>query len=70
MGKYSHNHLLFLHDFDVPFKNNISEWNLRKVKSRKLEKKKNEDLRKYQDLIYRYTGYFLSDALPVVQPEG
>lgn len=70
MEKYSHNHLLFLHDFDVPFKNNISEWDLRKVKSRNLEKKKNRDLRKYQDLIHRYTGYFLAGALPVVQPEG
>ena len=25
MEKYSHNHLLFLHDFSVPFENNISE---------------------------------------------
>ena len=34
MEKYSHNHLLFLHDFDVPFENNISERDFRKVKIR------------------------------------
>lgn len=34
MKKYSHNHLLFLHDFDVPFDNNISERDLRKAKNR------------------------------------
>lgn len=34
MKKYSHNHLLFLHDFDVLFDNNISERDLRKVKNR------------------------------------
>lgn len=34
MEKYSHNHLLFLHDFCVPFENNISERDLRKAKNR------------------------------------
>lgn len=34
MKKYSHNHLLFLHDFEVLFDNNISERDLRKVKNR------------------------------------
>ncbi len=34
MQAYSHNHLLFLHDFDVLFDNNISERDLRKVKNR------------------------------------
>ena len=34
MEKYSHNHLLFLHDFYVPFENNISERDLRKAKNR------------------------------------
>ena len=34
MEKYSHNHLLFLHDFSVPFGNNISERDLRKAKNR------------------------------------
>lgn len=34
LEKYSHNHLLFLHDFSVPFENNISERDLRKAKNR------------------------------------
>ncbi|MGF0034702.1 IS66 family transposase [Bariatricus sp. SGI.154] len=34
MEKYSHNHLLFLHDFAVPFDDNISERDLRKAKNR------------------------------------
>lgn len=34
MRKYSHNHLLFLHDFSIPFDNNISERDLRKAKNR------------------------------------
>lgn len=34
MRKYSHNHLLFLHDFSIPFNNNISERDLRKAKNR------------------------------------
>lgn len=34
LGKYSHNHLLFLHDFSVPFDDNISERDLRKAKNR------------------------------------
>ncbi len=34
MEKYAHNHLLFLHDFEVPFENNISERDLRKAKNR------------------------------------
>lgn len=34
MEKYSANHLLFLHDFDVPFDDNISERDLRKAKNR------------------------------------
>jgi hypothetical protein len=32
--KYSHNHLLFLHNFDVSFDDNISERDLRKAKNR------------------------------------
>lgn len=34
MEKHAHNHLLFLHDFAVPFENNISERDLRKAKNR------------------------------------
>lgn len=34
LEKYSHNHLLFLHDFAVPFDNNMSERDLRKAKNR------------------------------------
>lgn len=34
MVKYCHNHLLFLHDFSVPFDDNISERDLRKAKNR------------------------------------
>ena len=34
LGKHSHNHLLFLHDFTVPFDDNISERDLRKAKNR------------------------------------
>ena len=34
MEKYSHNHLLFLHNFSVPFDDNISERDLRKAKNR------------------------------------
>lgn len=34
MEKYRHNHLLFLHDFAVPFDNNMSERDLRKAKNR------------------------------------
>ena len=34
MEKYSHNHLLFLHNFSVMFDDNISERDLRKVKNR------------------------------------
>lgn len=34
MEKYSHNHLLFLHNLSVPFDDNISERNLRKAKNR------------------------------------
>lgn len=34
MRKYSHNHLLFLHGFDVLFDNNMPERDLRKVKNR------------------------------------
>lgn len=34
LEKYSQNHLLFLHDFTVPFENNISERDLRKAKNR------------------------------------
>lgn len=32
--KYKHNHLLFLHNFEVLFDDNISERDLRKVKNR------------------------------------
>lgn len=34
LEKYMHNHLLFLHDFSVPFDDNMSERDLRKVKNR------------------------------------
>ena len=34
LEKYMHNHLLFLHDFSVPFDDNMSERDLRKVKYR------------------------------------
>lgn len=34
LDKYSHNHLLFLRDFAVPFDDNISERDLRKAKNR------------------------------------
>lgn len=34
MEKYMENHLLFLHDFDVPFDDNMSERDLRKAKNR------------------------------------
>lgn len=34
IGKYSHNHLLFVHDFAVPFDDNMSERDLRKAKNR------------------------------------
>lgn len=34
MEKYSHNHLLFLHDFSVLFDDNLSERDLRKAKNR------------------------------------
>lgn len=34
LEKYRHNHLLFMHDFAVPFDDNISERDLRKAKNR------------------------------------
>ena len=34
LEKYKENHLLFLHDFAVPFENNLSERDLRKCKNR------------------------------------
>lgn len=34
LEKYMHNHLLFLHNFEVPFDDNISERDLRKAKNR------------------------------------
>ena len=34
LKKYKRNHLLFLHDFNVPFDNNMSERDLRKCKNR------------------------------------
>ena len=34
MRKYKENHLLFLHDFQVPYSNNMSERDLRKCKNR------------------------------------
>lgn len=33
LKKYKRNHLLFLHDFNVPFDNNMSERDLRKCKN-------------------------------------
>lgn len=35
MEKYSHNHLLFVHDFAVPFDDNMSERDLCKAKNRR-----------------------------------
>ena len=34
LEKYKENHLLFMHDFSVPFENNMSERDLRKCKNR------------------------------------
>lgn len=34
MKKYKENHLMFLYDFDVPFDNNLSERDLRNVKTK------------------------------------
>ena len=34
VSKYMENHLLFLHDFEVPFDDNMSERDLRKAKNR------------------------------------
>ena len=34
LEKYSQNHLLFLHNFTVPFDDNLSERDLRKAKNR------------------------------------
>lgn len=34
LEKYSHNHLLFLHNFEIPFDDNMSERDLRKAKNR------------------------------------
>ena len=34
MENYKENHLLFLHNFDVPFDDNMSERDLRKAKNR------------------------------------
>ena len=34
MKKYRKNHLLFLHNFEVPFSDNMSERDLRKCKNR------------------------------------
>ncbi len=34
LEKYGRNHLLFLHDFSIPFDDNISERDLRKAKNR------------------------------------
>ncbi len=34
LRKYKENHLLFLHDFEVPYSNNMSERDLRKCKNR------------------------------------
>lgn len=47
LEKYSQNHLLFLHNFSVPFDNNISERDLRKAKNRE---KMTEDFEKKAEM--------------------
>ena len=59
LEKYSHNHLLFLHDFSVPFDDNISERDLRKAK------KENGFPIKYKEDIYGHSGYILVGIKPV-----